>query len=81
MKDSLVDYKCKLIQDLDKKDNQLGHDSNNFYNTRKVSSGVWKESLSKEEVNFIEGLDDELLKDTIKNRIELEEKKTSTLTK
>ena len=72
MKNNLMDYKCKLIQDINKP--ILNHDSNDLSNTRNVSTGNWKKYLSQEEIKLIDSLDNKVLKDTIKNRIELEKK-------
>lgn len=72
MRRNLMDYKYKLIQDINKP--MLNHDSDDFSNTRKVSTGIWKNYLSKEEIKLVDGLKDKVLKDTIKNRIELEKK-------
>lgn len=64
-----MDYKHKLTQDINK-----SMVNNDFVDIRKVSTGTWKQYLSEKEINLIDGFEDKVLKDTIKNRIYLEKK-------
>ena len=43
-------------------------------NTRKVSDGKWKDGLNEQEVDLIENIKNKQVKNTIKNRIDLENK-------
>ena len=70
MRTNLINHKLKLVQDV----NNSSNDLTILTNVRKSSTGIWKKSLSKEEIKLIEELEDKVIKDTIKNRIELENK-------
>lgn len=72
LKENLNQYKEKLNQDIDKYRTRDNLEDDSLDSTRKVSDNKWKENLSPEEINAVESLDDKAVRDTVKNRIDLE---------